>query len=65
MSLLNHLPHRGKYVHMFLMYVQTMHVTRLLYLPPLDSIGHETGTRQDQVKNTRLPPQNSSGALAP
>ena len=44
MSLLNHLPHRGKHVQIFEMYVQTMHVTRLLYLPPVVSIGHKTGT---------------------
>ena len=44
-------------------YVQTTHVSRLLYSLP---VGHKTGTRRDQVKNTRLPPHNySSGALAP
>ena len=46
-------------------YVHTTHVTRLLYPLPVDSIGHKTGTRRHQVENTRLPPQNSSGALAP
>ena len=46
-------------------YVQTMHVSRLLYPVPVDSIGHKTGALRNQVKSTRLPPQNSSGALAP
>ena len=41
-------------------YVQTTHVS----LSGDSSIGHKTGTLRDQVKNTRLPPQNSSGALA-
>ena len=45
--------------------VQTMHVTRLLYPLPVDSIGQKIGTTRDQVKNTRLSPPNSSGALAP
>ena len=47
-------------------YVQTKHVLlRLLYSSPFDGIGHKTGTRGDQVKNTHLLPQNSSRALAP
>ena len=44
-----------------------MHVLRLLYALPVHvhSIGNKRGIRRDQVKNARLPPQNSSGALAP
>ena len=62
-SLFNHYAHLGKYVHIF---IRTNHARNTTAVPsPVDSIGHKTGTRRDQVKNTRLPPQNSSGALAP
>ena len=70
-SLFNHYAHLGKYVHISYWYVQTMHVSlQLLYSLPVDSIGHKTGTRPVQVKNTRLPlhvtePFRMSGALAP
>ena len=43
-------------------YLQTMHVTR--HTAVVDSIECKTGTRRDQLKNTRLPPQNSSWAFA-
>ena len=62
-SLFNHYAHLGKYVHIFIR-TDHMRITTTVQLP-VDSIGHKTGTRRDQVKNTRLPPQNSSGALAP
>ena len=46
-------------------YKPCTYIWRPLYSLPVDGIGHKTGTRQDQVKITRLLPQNSSGALAP
>ena len=39
-------------------------VLLLRLLSYLHIMGHKTGTRRNQVKNTRLPPQNSGGALA-
>ena len=42
-----------------------MNVSWLLYPLLVDSIGRKTGTHRDDVKNKRLPPMNSSGALVP
>ena len=49
-------------------YVRTNHAritTTAVLSVDFNSMGHKTGTHQDQVKKTRLPPQNSYGALAP
>ena len=51
-SLFNRYVHLGKYVHIF---IRTNHARNTTAVPsPVDSIGHKTGTRRDQVKNTRL-----------
>ena len=64
-SLLNHHARLGKYVRIHTYKQCTYHYDCCTYYLPVDSIGHKTGTRREQVKNTRLPPQNYSGALAP
>ena len=65
-TLFNHYAHLGTYVHIY-SYVQTMkRITTTAVLSLLIvrvCIWHKTGTHRDQVKNTRLPPQNSFGAL--
>ena len=60
-TLFNHYAHLGTYV-------RTNHARITTTAVPsvdINSKGHKTGTHRDQVKNTRLPPQNSAGALAP
>ena len=62
-SLLNHYAHLGRYVHIF---IRTNPVRNTpLPVDRVYLVGHKSGTRQDQVKNRRLPPQNACGALVP
>ena len=42
-----------------------IHIWRMNTISSVDGIGHKTGTHRNQVKCTLLPPQNSSGELAP